>query len=316
MTDLFGEVNATSHTLLNLTVEEVGELSPAERIERVVLLEQDAERIMREAKAQHLASHRLAATCVLYSGGNDSTTLAHLALRLWQPDYAVHINTGIGIEQTREFVRETCAAWDLPLLEEHPPIGSTYREIVLDQGFPGPGHHFKMYQRLKERGLRTVRRNLVKDGRAERIIFLAGRRRQESKRRAGVPEYEREGSVVWVSPIANWHKLDLSTYRQIHDLPRNEVSDLLHMSGECLCGAFAKPGELDEIGMWFPEVKAEIESLEAEVAASGRIPEKRCRWGWGNGEKGGASKSGPMCSSCDARFQPLTIDDALAEVGA
>lgn len=290
--------------LLALSSEGVAKLSREDRERRVHLLIEDSNRIMREAIAEHFQTHRVAATCVLYSGGNDSTTLAHLALREWTIDYAVHVNTGIGIEETRQFVRDTCADWGLPLIEEHPPAGSTYREIVLDQGFPGPGHHWKMYQRLKERGLRQARRKLVKHPSKERVIFLAGRRREESKRRQGIPEHERQGSTVWISPLANWHKLDLIMYRSMWDVPRNLVSDTLHMSGECLCGAFAHEGELDEIAFWFPAAAEDIRRLEAEVAAQGTIPEKRCKWGWGAGTDAKPSKSGAMCQSCDARFSP------------
>lgn len=67
------------------------------------------------------------------------------------------------------------------------------------------------------------------------------------------------------------------------------------MSGECLCGAFAKPGELDEIGYWFPETKAEIEALEIEVRAAGHR-EAICKLGHGQGSP---SKAGPLCSSCE-----------------
>ena len=245
----------------------------------------------------------VAAVCVLYSGGNDSTTLAHLMRG--RADYAVHVNTGIGIEQTREFVRETCADWELELIEKHPPKGSTYEELVIDQGFPGPGHHFKMYQRLKERGLRQVKRDLVQNPRKERVLFLAGRRRDESQRRMNVPEMERQGSVVWVSPLVNWTKQDLNTYRMVNDdVPRNPVSDMLHMSGECLCGAFAHSGELEEIGFWFPDTKARIEELQEKVQAAGH-PEKRCRWGWGGGTQPSdkVRQSGPLCTSCDSRWQ-------------
>lgn len=287
--------------LLDLSVDDVAHLDREGRIKRLRQLMGDAQRILTEATQEHFQDHDLAATCILFSGGNDSTTLAHYILHYSHADYAIHINTGIGIEQTRQFVRETCVNWDLPLIEKHPPAGSTYREIVLDQGFPGPGHHFKMYQRLKERGLREARRDLVRNPRRERVMYIAGRRRQESKRRQGIPEHERLGSTVWVSPLANWHKTDLNTYRSLHDVPRNMVSDTLHMSGECLCGSFAHSGELDEIDFWFPETAAQIRELEAEVLASGRIPEKRCKWGWGAGEQK-PSRSGPMCQSCDNRF--------------
>jgi 3'-phosphoadenosine 5'-phosphosulfate sulfotransferase (PAPS reductase)/FAD synthetase len=254
-----------------------------------------------DAIKQHFtdSGHKVAATCVLFSGGNDSTTLAHLFRDV--ADYAVHINTGIGIERTRQFVRDTCRDWALPLIEEAPPPGSTYEELVIDQGFPGPAQHWKMYQRLKERGLRQVRRRFVTNPRKERVLFLAGRRRSESARRTNIPLAERDGSTVWASPLANWAHEDLNEYRAANDVPRNEVSDLIHMSGECLCGAFAKPGELEEVGWWFPEVKEHITNLEAKVKAAGH-QEPRCRWGWGSEKRAKQSKSGPLCSSCDARF--------------
>lgn len=242
---------------------------------------------------------QLAATVLLFSGGNDSTTMAHIFQE--HSDYAAHINTGIGIERTRQFVRDTCAGWGLPLIEKSPPPGSTYLDLVTAQGFPGPAHHYKMYQRLKERALRMVRNELISEPRQERVVFLAGRRRDESKRRMNVPELERVGSVVWISPMVHWSALDLSQYRMMFDVPHNEVADLIHMSGECLCGAFAKKDELKEIGFWFPEVLEEIKALEDAVQALG-IPEPMCHWGWGAYRDDiRRSKSGPMCSSCVVR---------------
>lgn len=268
----------------------------------------------------HAAGRSVAGIVVLFSGGNDSTTLAHLFRE--RATHAAHANTGIGIEQTRQYVRDTCASWGLPLIEKYPEPGATYRDLVLGQcrartgpnagtvlwpgGFPGPGSHYMMFQRLKERAMEKVRNELVKKPHRERVIFLAGRRSEESGRRkhlANVDPIERKGSTVWVSPLVGWTKLDLNAYRRVHDdVPRNEVSDLLHMSGECLCGAFAHSGELDEIADWFPEVAAEIRALEAEVLASGVAAPERCRWGWGAGKEK-PSKSGPMCDSCDERFK-------------
>lgn len=272
----------------------------SDRFARLAELTDEARAIVAEAIQHHVYAdgRRVAATCVLYSGGNDSTVLAHLFRDT--ADYAVHINTGIGIEATREFVRETCAAWGLPLIEEHPPPGSTYDELVITHGFPGPAHHWKMYQRLKERGLRKVRKRLVRHPFRERVVFLAGRRRDESDRRRSVPEDGRDRSIVWASPLVNWTALDLNTYRMVHpDTPRNEVSALLHMSGECLCGAFARRDELDEIGAWYPETRVRIEALEARVRDAGH-PAERCRWGWGAYRTDIArSRSGPLCSSCE-----------------
>lgn len=75
----------------------------------------DSRRIFREAIAEHFQTHREVARVILFSGGDDSTVLAHMLRH--SATHAAHINTGIGIEQTRQFVRDTCAQWRLPLLE-------------------------------------------------------------------------------------------------------------------------------------------------------------------------------------------------------
>ncbi|NKT41781.1 phosphoadenosine phosphosulfate reductase family protein [Rhodococcus hoagii] len=275
----------------------VAGLSRREREKRVGRLVEQAEEIYRDGVVKHLGDKKLAAACILFSGGNDSTVLAHLFRN--KATHAIHANTTIGIEKTRQFVRDTCQAWGLPLLEEEAP--TTYRDLVLERGFPGPAMHFKMFQRLKERGLMSARRKLVADSRRERVVFIAGRRRAESARRSDIPLDERRGSVIWVSPLAMWTKLDMNTYRLMcGDVPVNEVSDLIHMSGECLCGAFAKPGELEEIRAWFPEAAAAIDQLERDARAAGH-PEPFCRWGHGMG--GAPSKSGALCSSCSVEGQ-------------
>lgn len=293
-----GTAEADSYTPVSI----VAALSRKDRALRVRHLTECAHEILDRAETLHADGRTVVERVVLFSGGNDSTTLLHLFRRT--RIIAAHANTGIGIEQTREFVRTTCEAWGVPLIEKH---GESYRDLVIDQGFPGPAMHWKMYQRLKERALRLIRAELVKDSRRERVMFVAGRRREESDRREGVPVSERQGSVIWASPIAHWTKLDLNTYRSLHEVPENHASSVIHMSGECLCGAFAKPGELDMIAEWFPEVAAHIRELEIEVRAAGH-PEEVCHWGHGQGRK---SVSGPLCSSCDDRFLPPDVVGAV-----
>lgn len=285
---------------VELPIEDIGRMTRAQRIQRLAHLVQDSTRIMDAALDEHLDGHDLAAVVWLFSGGNDSTVLGHVMRD--RITHAGHANTGIGIEDTRQFVRDTCREWGVPLLEKYPP--TSYRELVLDRGFPGPAFHWKMYQRLKERCLVQIRRDFVADPRRQRVLFLAGRRRAESTRRAQIVEHERRGSIIWASPLANWTKLDMNSYRVENlDVPRNDVADLLHMSGECLCGAFAKPGELDMIGWFYPEVAEEIRALEREVTAAGHPPEL-CVWGNGHG-RAASRQTGMLCSSCDARQEVL-----------
>ena len=252
-------------------------------------------------RAWELADGRMrAAWCVLYSGGNDSTILAHMMRG--RADYAVHANTTIGVEDTRQFVRDTCQAWGLDLIERTAP--QSYRDLVLERGFPGPAMHFKMYQRLKERALDQVRSELITDRRRQRVLFIAGRRRAESKRRTNIPLWETDGSAIWASPLAMWTKEDMGVYRAIaardgDPVPFNSVSDALGMSGECLCGAFAQDGELDRIRLWYPDTAAEIDRLEADVKAAG-IKEPFCRWGHGQGKP--TEKTGPLCTSCNLQL--------------
>lgn len=282
----------------------VAKLTRPQRIKRVEFLMQQAHDIYLFGVEKHLRNRTLTASCVLYSGGNDSTTLAHLMHQMGLATHAIHANTTIGIEETRQFVRDTCAAWNLPLLEKVAPI--SYRDLVLERGFPGPGMHWKMYSRLKERALDAARHDLgVANSRKYAAVFIAGRRRQESARRKTVPLWEADGSVIWVSPIALWTKPDMNTYRLMHpDVPTNEVTDKLHMSGECLCGAFSHEGELDEIAFWFPEVAAEIRALEVEVAAAGH-PYPQNQWGHGTGAK--AVKTGRLCETCEVPGQTVAF---------
>lgn len=255
----------------------------------------------------------LAAVVALYSGGNDSTTLAHLA-RPWVTHLA-HANTTVGLERTRQFVRDTASAWGIPLVERSSPKPweDSYRALVLERGFPGPGQHYKMFQRLKEHALYAIARELAPDGNSQRVLLLAGRRREESQRRADVPEMERRDFLMWCSPLVAWTKLDLNTYRLMRaaagdPVPANPVSDILHMSGECLCGAFAKKGELEEIDAWFGsdpglQVIAELEDLLRDRED---IPSARRRWGWGAYEKNAAdlfarSRMGALCG-CQAKL--------------
>jgi 3'-phosphoadenosine 5'-phosphosulfate sulfotransferase (PAPS reductase)/FAD synthetase len=272
---------------------------------RLDALIEDAHRTIDGAIAT--AGKPVSAIVCLFSGGNDSTTLAHL-----MRDRVTHYgmaNTQIGIEQTRKYVRDTCAAWGKPLCEKTPPDGKGYRDLVLGKvkpgprgksdlvwsgGFPGPAAHGLFYQRLKERCFEQIRNELVGNPYKNRIIFLAGRRIEESQRRTSrfmsgqIKAIERRGSIIWVSPIINWTKLDLNAYRKrFPDVPRNEVSDLLHMSGECLCGCYGHKDELEEIRMWYPDMAAEIDALQEEVRAL-RLPgvkPEHCRWNWkGNGK--------------------------------
>ena len=221
----------------------------------------------------------------MFSGGHDSLVATHIASQHPRFSFAAHMNTGIGIEETRQFVRDTCQDWGIELREYHAaeyvradgvPDPQVYEELVVEHGFPGPPMHRIMYNSLKERPLRHMLRDLDTE-RGERVLLITGVRRDESARRMAHAEPVHEWEAkVWVAPIYNWSKRDCYQYIREHGLKRNWVSDVLHMSGECLCGAFAHPGELEEIRTWFPEAAAEIERIERRVM-------ERFPWRWEDG---------------------------------
>lgn len=292
--------------LLRKLTDTVSRLTRPEREARVYRLREHAwdrlEQARRFAETDG-GVRRVAATVAMFSGGNDSTVLAHMFR-----ERVTHVgvaNTGIGIEQTRQYVRDCSASWGLPVLEKSPPEGSTFRDMVLGLavaktgpnagtriypgGFPGPGAHSLMFQRLKERAFEQIRNELVTNPYRERVVFLAGRRATESARRnrlAFKAPIERKKSIVWCAPLIDWTAMDLNAYRlAFPDTPVNQVSQMIHMSGECLCGCFAEENELGDIGLWYPAVRAEIEALEAEVRLANppgvqRNP-RAATWGWG-----------------------------------
>lgn len=254
--------------------------------------------------------HKPVAVYLMFSGGHDSLTATHVgatwATERHIPFSVVHINTGIGIEQTRQFVRQTCLVNGWNLRELHADREEqTYEYIVRKYGFGGPGSHPFLYRRLKERKLeRLVREAKTGHPRTARVMLVTGMRRDESVRRMGHGDFQRRrGAQVWSSPLEHWSKRDCNHYLEYHDLPRNEVVDLLHMSGECLCGAFARIDEMQDLEHWFPETAAYLHELEREVEALGHAS---CIWGYSaryanevNAAQGHLFS--PLCVGCETR---------------
>lgn len=262
-----------------------------------------------------ISLHSPTSVWALFSGGHDSLVAVHLASQHPAFSGVVHICTGIGIRETRRFVYETCKTFGWPLRIYRPDKNNRYEQFVLKYGFPGPAQHGRMYQRLKERSLRRHVR-LVRTGRRDRVLLVSGCREAESRRRMGTAEpIQRVGSTVWCAPCVSWETGDQHAYMAQHSLPRNPVKELLCMSGECLCGAFARGREeLDEIALWYPDAAANIESIQRRAAAAG-VPSK---WGERPPERQpdidpaqidiAAPSISTLCWSCDLRQEARAVE--------
>lgn len=224
----------------------------------------------------------------LFSGGHDSLSANYVASLHPRFNGCLHVNTGIGIERTRQFVRDTCATrgwllWEYKAVEnclsDGTPDPMDYDQIVLANGFPGPAAHRYFYVKLKDRCIQRFLRDM---GATEnrRVLFISGARTEESQRRMGNtrPEPSEYGRSVWLNAIHDWTKLNTTEVLERAGLERNPVVDLIHKSGECLCGAFKKPGELEELNQWdiTRPTYDRIIALQARVRAAG-FP-----WGWGD----------------------------------
>lgn len=206
----------------------------------------------------------------LFSGGHDSLVSSYVASLHPRVDGVVHINTGIGIPETNSFALDTSVglfgpsrvrvmyAWD-----------TSYVQMVLRYGFPGPGAHLYPYVWLKERAIARLVRESKQKWR-DKIMLITGARAHESQRRMGfAEEVSVKGARVWVAPLFDFPTEAMRPFIRDRNLPQNPVSNNLHMSGECLCGAFAKPGELELIDLFYPRVAAHIRWLQREAAVVG-----------------------------------------------
>ncbi len=111
----------------------------------------------------------------------------------------------------------------------------------------------------------------------------------------------------WVAPCHDWSNEDQREFMDEHDLPRtNPIKESpIGMSGECFCGAFAKPGEIDMIRKYAPDVAMEIDRLKLIAIECG----KHSVWGTRPDRKKGivVAQTGPLCNSCDVRAMAAGI---------
>jgi 3'-phosphoadenosine 5'-phosphosulfate sulfotransferase (PAPS reductase)/FAD synthetase len=278
----------------------------------------------KEALREHQPSHIFA----LFSGGHDSLCSTHLASKLPGFSGVVHCNTGIGIEETHQWVRDVCEGFEWPLHELFPK--TSYEELVLEgrtskttgrhiAGFPcGKQSHNSMLWHLKEEPLFRFTKPLKKHLH-DRIGLVSGIRTGESKRRMGADMsvfVKRKGRHLWLNPILEWKGLDKNHYMEDEGLPRNFLVDLLERSAECMCGAMARREELADMRGWAasPTVAKKLPGLVDFVARIEALEYEAKRRGlddhfWAMESNVSAAQlqfeeadpSSPLCVGCDLR---------------
>jgi 3'-phosphoadenosine 5'-phosphosulfate sulfotransferase (PAPS reductase)/FAD synthetase len=110
----------------------------------------------------------------------------------------------------------------------------------------------------------------------------------------------------WVAPCHDFSTADQVAFMDAFDLPRNPIKMTpIGMSGECFCGAFARPNEIALIRQHAPDVAEEIDRLAVIAKECG----KHCVWGTRPDRRKGVvvAQTGPLCNSCDARAMAAGI---------
>ncbi len=177
-----------------------------------------------------------------YSGGYDSMIATHKTL-CWAKQYAhstnvltIAVNTLIHADGWVNYVRDSAKLlgahrfeiWETTMLEK-------WKADVQAHGFAYSRAQHKIYfYYLKQNAFRAVVAHYKKHTN-DRIMFVTGVRRAESKERADTPESERIGSSVWCNPLVNWSEQDVHEYRLEHELPENPFYHITNNSGDCLC---------------------------------------------------------------------------------
>lgn len=258
-----------------------------------------------EIVQEAIERYKPVAIYVGFSGGNDSRAVAHWMMNNVPGCRPFHANTGIGIERTRQYVRDTSAAngWNLAELRALEDCGQSYEDLCLKHGFPGPDGHQLMYSRLKERCVRLlVKRSKAGHPRRAKVLIASGIRHDESLIRMGYAgrEINVVRAQVWVNPIYWWTREQRDAYNAASGMPENPVTKALGMSGECGCGAFAHPGELARWRAVDPSFGETIDRI------AGRVLDRGYTWNWeGRPPKGGHNPSQmgmfqrPLCVGCE-----------------
>ena len=197
----------------------------------------------------------------LFSGGKDSLVACHKMWKEGKLDTVLYCRTGVGLNE--DYVREMCKKFNWKLIIVEPAKHETFEIFVERFSFPHQGMHNTVMGFLKWHPMRTWHRQQKKLGRE--IIFISGRRKKESKRRMRMKSNKEilttEGMTFW-SVIFNMETVEVWDYLKENKLERSPTYETMHLSGDCLCGAFSSKGESDWLGVFHPEMAKRFLELE------------------------------------------------------
>lgn len=203
----------------------------------------------------------------LFSGGKDSFATACALQENNLLLGCIMLDTGISTPEWRQHCEDACRQqnWTYDIMLTN----TRYEWFVWRFGFPGPAGHRYAVNYLKGRAIREYKRKY------KGIALASGVRIAESSRRTintkPIGTFE---TVTIYAPIYDWSNEQTWEYVKSKGYQRPPAYTYLGISGDCLCGAYAKDFEREAIRQHYPTIDARLTKLEREVGMGwGRKPQ-------------------------------------------
>jgi len=222
-----------------------------------------------------------------FSGGKDSLVATHLAHSVIKknnlnlPIEVIYVDTTIGLPEVIDYVKDVCKSfkWKLKILKPK----KSFWELAAEWGMPTPKRRW-CRRLLKLQPMVDYILSLKK----ERICFITGIRRNESKKRNNLPIVVRRKfkNVVSYSfaPIIDWSNEKVMEYINEYNLPVNPIYEIFEFSGDCICVVYMSLNNLIKLAKYSPEIIEKFRILE-EVWKNGKFKGKNYKPFYANGKK-------------------------------
>lgn len=252
------------------------------------------------------------------SGGDDSITALNVfcelnyIFNLGIKPIILHINTGLGVQRTTDFVREMAKKMKLEYAEM--TNYAEYEQRVIERGFYGQGvqAHRMAYNILKDKPFRRAIGKYRQGKHNYKVLIINGARKQESDRRMKTSkDINVRNSDIWVNLVNDWSKTQELEYLDVNKIERNPACQVYCRSAECNCGTPISKSkaemELAELKHNDKECYDKIMALQEKILKAGHC------FGWGvpkpkwliAEQRGQQSlfkhEEMPMCQSCNLR---------------
>lgn len=214
--------------------------------------------------------YRIEKFYVLFSGGKDSVCVAHFIATNYPERFAgcVFTNTGMAVPETRKFVISYCKEMGWKLWMTWPEDGERYIDITKKFGFARQGNHRLIMGYLKFHCWHKFMKWRLSLG--EIACFISGVRKKESMIRNKFRLYTKKpldsyGRLKFLKPFLYKNGTQLWQYFNEYLLKKTPVYEWLNKSGECECGSFTEPWELQMLKKYCPFIYDTIKWLEIQI---------------------------------------------------